>query len=423
MQGQTSTLTQCNATRKRNAQTFEAFIASVIDAIRARDHDLGLFAYLAETEALAAARALDAHHKSFQSLPLAGIPIAVKDIIDVAGMPTTFGCAAPIGYYAKQDASIVRRLKAQGAIVVGKSVTTELAFLEPACTLNPRGETFTPGGSSAGSAAVVSAGLLPLAIGAQTGGSVIRPAAFCGVSAIKPTFGLLDRFGVLSQSPSLDTLGFMANDLDDLALAMTACAPLAPAQPKPDALKVALLNSDLVNTAEDYMLALMDQLSDEFCETSCRIFQDHGLASCVEVRNQINDYELHHQFNSLCRDHSSTLSNHIKQAHQRGAQISTETYFSALTDAARLRETFAKLLIEYDCLIMPSTLGEPPKGLSSTGSSVFNGPWTLLGFPVVHLPLSTGPNGMPIGLQVIGAPYTDLNLLQSAKTIRTRLRV
>jgi Asp-tRNA(Asn)/Glu-tRNA(Gln) amidotransferase A subunit family amidase len=421
MQGQTATLAQCNATRKTNMQTFEAFIDCVLDAIRPRDRDLGLFEYLAESEALAAARALDADPERFKLLPLAGMPIAVKDIIDVAGMPTTFGCAAPIGYHAKKDASIVRRLKALGAIIIGKSVTTELAFLEPARTLNPRGETFTPGGSSAGSAAAVSAGLLPLAIGTQTGGSVIRPAAFCGVPAIKPTFGLLDRFGVLSQSPSLDTLGFMGNDLDDLARVMTACAPLAPAQPKPDALKIALLDSDFVNTAEDYMLALMDQLADAFYESTHRISQDHGLSRCVDVRNQINDYELHHQFNSLCRDHSSTLSHHIKQAHHRGAKIETEAYFSALTDTAMLRETFAKLLVEYDCLIMPSTLGEPPKGLSSTGNSVFNGPWTLLGFPVVHLPLSTGPNGMPIGIQVIGAHYTDLSLIQTAKTIATRL--
>jgi Asp-tRNA(Asn)/Glu-tRNA(Gln) amidotransferase A subunit family amidase len=213
----------------------------------------------------------------------------------------------------------------------------------------------------------------------------------------------------------------MGNDLDDLARVMTACAPLAPAQPKPDALKIALLDSDFVNTAEDYMLALMDQLADAFYESTHRISQDHGLSRCVDVRNQINDYELHHQFNSLCRDHSSTLSHHIKQAHHRGAKIETEAYFSALTDTAMLRETFTKLLVEYDCLIMPSTLGEPPKGLSSTGNSVFNGPWTLLGFPVVHLPLSTGPNGMPIGIQVIGAHYTDLSLIQTAKTIATRL--
>jgi Asp-tRNA(Asn)/Glu-tRNA(Gln) amidotransferase A subunit family amidase len=259
-------------------------------------------------------------------------------------------------------------------------------------------------------------------MGTQTGGSVIRPAAFCGVPAIKPTFGLIDRFGVLSQSPSLDTIGFMGNDLDDLAKIMTVCIPLAPAQPKPDALKIALLDSDFVNTAEDYMIALMDQLAHVFCEGTHRIFQDHGLSRCVDVRNQINDYELHHQFNSFCCDHSSNLSHHIKQAHYRGAKIETETYFSALTETAMLKETFNELLIEYDCLVMPSTLGEPPKGLSSTGSSVFNGPWTLLGFPVVHLPLSTGPNGMPIGLQVIGAPYTDLSLIQNAKTIATRLR-
>ena len=219
---------QCRSAIAQNGHSIETFIQTVLADIKTVNAELGLFEYIDEATALSEAASLDAlPPEQRATLPLAGLPFAVKDIIDVAGMPTAFGCVAPIGYNAQTDASIVKQFKAQGALVIGKAVTTELAFLEPSRTRNPRGLDFTPGGSSSGSAAVVAANLLPLAIGTQTGGSVIRPAAFCGVFAIKPSFGLIDRFGVLSQSPSLDTIGFMANELIDLVQVMQVCTPSA----------------------------------------------------------------------------------------------------------------------------------------------------------------------------------------------------
>ena len=409
---------QCRSAIAQNGQSIEAFIKTVLANIKTVNAELGLFEYIDEATVLSDAARLDAlSQEQRAALPLAGLPFAVKDIIDVADMPTAFGCAAPIGYSAQTDASIVKQLKAQGALVIGKTVTTELAFLEPSRTRNPRGLNFTPGGSSSGSAAVVAANLLPLAIGTQTGGSVIRPAAFCGVFAIKPSFGLIDRFGVLSQSPSLDTIGFMANALEDLAQVIQFCTPSAAPRPAKKPFRIALIEGNFIEQAAPYMKTLSGDISATCAPHITNVTLDDILARCAVLRGKINDYELHHQFNNLVQNHPQRLSSHILNAHKAGAAISTSSYFDALNETTALRLACSALLDEYDCLLMPSTLGEAPKGLASTGNSLFNGPWTLLGLPVVHLPVAKGPNSMPIGVQVIGALHRDQELLQQAQKI------
>ena len=409
---------QCRSAIAQNGQSIEAFIKTVLANIKTVNAELGLFEYIDEATVLSDAARLDAlPQEQRAALPLAGLPFAVKDIIDVADMPTAFGCAAPIGYSAKTDASIVKQLKAQGALVIGKTVTTELAFLEPSRSRNPRGLDFSPGGSSSGSAAVVAANLLPLAIGTQTGGSVIRPAAFCGVFAIKPSFGLIDRFGVLSQSPSLDTIGFIANALEDLAQVIQFCMPSAAPRPAKKPFSIALIEGNFIEQAAPYMKTLSDDISAACAPHITNVTLDDILARCAVLRGKINDYELHHQFNNLVQNHPQRLSSHILNAHKAGAAISTSRYFDALNETTALRQACSALLNEYDCLLMPSTLGEAPKGLASTGNSLFNGPWTLLGLPVVHLPVAKGPNSMPIGVQVIGALHRDQELLQQAQKI------
>ncbi len=409
---------QCRSAIAQNGQSIEAFIKTVLANIKTVNTELGLFEYIDEATVLSDAARLDALlPEQRAALPLVGLPFAVKDIIDVAGMPTAFGCAAPIGYSAQTDASIVKQLKAQGALVIGKTVTTELAFLEPSRTRNPRGLDFTPGGSSSGSAAVVAANLMPLAVGTQTGGSVIRPAAFCGVFAIKPSFGLIDRFGVLSQSPSLDTIGFMANALEDLAQVIQFCTPSAAPRPAKKPFSIALIEGKFIEQAAPYMKTLSGDISAACAPHITNVTLDDILARCAVLRGKINDYELHHQFNNLIQNHPQRLSSHILNAHKAGAAISTSSYFDALNETTALRQACSALLDEYDCLLMPSTLGEAPKGLASTGNSLFNGPWTLLGLPVVHLPVAKGPNSMPIGVQVIGAMHRDQELLRQAQKI------
>lgn len=399
----------------------EALISQVLENIQKQDSRLGLFEYIARDQALDAAKALDDAPDLRHELPLYGMPVAVKDIIDVAQMPTKFGCRAPIGYIAQSDAAVVRKLRSLGAIIIGKTVTTELAFLEPSRTLNPQGTAYTPGGSSSGSAAVVSADLLPLAIGTQTGGSVIRPASYCGIFAIKPSFSLIDRFGVLSQSPALDTVGFMANSLVDLSEVIDAFCPahLPTAENKP--LNIGMLRSSLISQAHEYVIDMLDRIQAKHSDMITPIQEQIGLENCVAVRNDINNFELNEKLAHLLANHPEDISKHIHQAAKEGALVSNQDYFSALETVSSLRDMFVRLFEKYDYLIMPSTVGEAPYGLSSTGSSIFNGPWTLMGFPVVNLPISKGPNSMPLGLQLIGRQMCDQKLLFDAQRLWAKI--
>lgn len=393
----------------------EALIANVLKNIDAQDARLGLFEYVARQEALSAARALDKAPNLRNELPLYGMPFAVKDIINVAQMPTKFGCKAPIGYVAQSDAAVVRKLRSLGAIIIGKTVTTELAFLEPSRTLNPRGTAYTPGGSSSGSAAVVSADLLPLAIGTQTGGSVIRPASYCGVFAIKPSFSLIDRFGVLSQSPSLDTVGMMANSLEDLSEVIDAFCPVRLASPRNEPLKIGMLHSGLISQADEYVLDILNSMQIQNSDMITPVEENLGLDNCVSLRNDINNFELNETFSSLLNNYPEDISLHIHQAARAGREISNQDYFGALQTVVFQRDAFARLFEKHDYLMMPSTIGEASLGLSSTGSSIFNGPWTLMGFPAVNLPISKGPNEMPVGIQLIGPQMCDQQLLFDAR--------
>ncbi|MDG1936473.1 MAG: amidase [Paracoccaceae bacterium] len=399
----------------------EALISQVLMNIDSQDARLGLFEFVANEEALTAARALDEAPNLRSEFPLYGMPFAVKDIIDVARMPTKFGCRAPIGYMAQSDAAVVRKIKSLGAIIIGKTVTTELAFLEPSRTLNPCGTAYTPGGSSSGSAAVVSADLLPFAIGTQTGGSVIRPASYCGIFAIKPSFSLIDRFGVLSQSPALDTVGFMANSLEDLSEVIDAFCPLNLTSPKNEPLKIGMLHSGLISQADGYVLDILNTMQLQNSDMITPVEENLKLDDCVSLRNDINNFELNEKFSRLLNDHPEDISSHIHQAARAGRAVSNSDYFGALEAVVSLRDGFAGLFEKHDYLMMPSTIGEAPLGLSSTGSSIFNGPWTLMGFPVVNLPIFKGPNEMPVGIQLIGPQMCDQQLLFDARRFWTKL--
>ena len=419
-----SSFTLCRKAIAERDNQIVSFIQDILGNIYAQNEILRAFEHLDTPSAIKTAEYLDSLTQNQRSsLPLAGIPFAVKDIIDVKGMPTNFGCKAPIGYTATTEANIIKLLRAQGAIVLGKSVTTELAFLEPSATLNPRGHEFTPGGSSSGSAASVAANLLPLAIGTQTGGSIIRPAAFCGIFAIKPTFGLIDRFGILNQSPSLDTIGFMANDLQDLSQVMRLCTAACPPRYRNKTLRIGALQDDLIETADPCTLQLLTETSQKCKDLIFPISSPIPLEKCVQLRMLINNFELHHQFNCIVQAHQKNLSQHVLTAYADGGTVCTNQYFDALNKTTSLRAQFASLFEEFDALIMPASLGEPPKGLDSTGDPVFNGPWTLLGFPVVNLPVAKGPNGMPLCLQLIGSLNRDLELLENAKRLSIYLHL
>ena len=400
----------------------------------------------------------------------------MKDVLDCAGMKTAFGCAAPIGYVAEEDAYLVRQLRKQGAIIVGKTVTCELAGANPSRTKNPRSPHVTPGGSSSGSAAAVAAGLCHVGIGTQTGGSIIRPSSFCGVFAIKvrkldvpplpdstlrrssgepvrslvlvlamllsanscspvsnrqPTFQLLSRHTCLSTCPSLDTLGFMANDLDDLIRVMEVCTSLRSTAVSGDKyfsgrpIRVGVVRDPVIlREAEEYTLRFLDATvsmlsSDAEAFKVGLLAEDIGIERSLELHKIIGGFEVHFKVNDVCTRSRGDVSERAKYTHRRGAGISAETYFRAVEEVdGPLRASFRKLLEDFDCLLLPSAPGEaPPLALDTTGDPVFNSTTTLLGFPAVTLPLFHGPNKLPVGMQIMGAPLEDLMLLEVAKSI------
>ena len=412
-----------------SGKTYEECIRAMLISIKSENEHLQCFEYVAIDEACADAKRLDCMSASeLAQLPLAGLAVGVKDIIDAEGMRTDFGCEAPIGYVADRDSWLVKQLKQRGAIVIGKAVTCELAGGFPSRTKNPKSDSVTPGGSSSGSAAAVSAKLCPLAIGTQTGGSIIRPSSFCGVFAIKPTFNLIDRMGTYSTCPSLDTLGFMANNLDDLFSVMKAISPNLTTRPTGfdnGTLKVAVLRDDAVTvaSAEACMLKLLDDTaarldaSDAFTVTV--LSEDIGVPRILELHKIISKFEVHYKNNDVCTKYPDKVSEKAKMTHHEGSKYTATEYFAAIEEVGNLRAAFRVLLSEkYDCFLLPSAPGEAPALKDDiTGNPVFNSPTTMLGLPCVTMPLGTGPSNLPLGLQVMGQPLGDLDVITMAMSI------
>lgn len=363
--------------------------------------------------------------------PLHGLPVGVKDIIDTLRIPTENGTPLDAGRVPLRDAFVVSRLKAAGAVIMGKTVTTELAFLDPGRTRNPHDMSRTPGGSSSGSAAAVASGMVPLAIGTQTGGSVIRPAAFCGVTGFKPSFGRIPRSGVLAQSQSLDTVGVFARDAGDAALLADqlfghdAGDPATAPAPPPRLLETALSTPPVKPTfafvrppgwerAEPQTVAAFEELADALGDQCFHVDLPAHFEDAAELRARINFAEMARCYYRYGRDGDGVIGPQIAAAIRAGGEISARDYLAALdwrdVFNAGLREVFERA----DALLLPATLGPAPVGLRSTGDAIFNGLWTLCGTPAITLPLLTSEEGLPMGVQLIGSRDNDARLMRTA---------
>jgi Asp-tRNA(Asn)/Glu-tRNA(Gln) amidotransferase A subunit family amidase len=408
-------------------------VEDCIARIEAREAEVQAWAWFDPDHARAQARALDAHRLSGRPIgPLHGLPVGLKDIIDTARIPTENGCALDAGRVPSRDAFVVERLKAAGALIMGKTVTTELAFMHPGKTRNPHDPARTPGGSSSGSAAAVADGMIPLAVGTQTGGSVIRPASFCGVTGFKPTFGAIPRRGILMQSPTLDTVGVFAHDPAGAALIAevlfghdAADSATAPA-PAPHLLDTARSDPPLApvfafvrtpgwdvtdpETREAFQ-ELQDQLADRIFEVELpAIFDRAG-----ELRQRINFAEMARYYHRYWRDGRDQLGEPTLNALEEGNATLACDYLMALDWPAVLNSGLDEIFDRCDAILCPSAPGPAPDGLESTGNSVFNGIWTFCGTPAVSVPILTASRGLPIGVQVIGPRGNDGRLLRSAR--------
>jgi len=392
--------------------------------IAEREPVVGAWAHLDPDKVLTAARALDL---AARRGPLHGVPIGVKDLIDTADLPTEYGSPIYRGHRPGADAAAVALARAAGALVLGKTVTTEFATYHPGKTANPHDPARTPGGSSSGSAAAVADRMAPLAFGTQTAGSVIRPAAFCGIVGFKPSFGTIPRAGVKLLADSLDTVGVMARTVDDVALFFAVLSgrpefdrPAAPTAPI-IGLRLTLPGAASPSNATLSLIEAAARRA-EACGATLRPLQlPVGFERLVEAHKTVMAYEAAGALAYERLVHHAALSPALAALLDEGAAIDAARYDAAREDATRIGATVAGAMAELDAVLAPAAFDEAPLGLDATGDPVFCRAWTLLQLPCLTLPAGHGPHDMPIGAQLIAGPRRDARLLATARFVEAAL--
>ena len=408
-------------------------VQSCLDRIAQTDGDIKAWAYLDADKAMEQAAVLDRRRQAgFATGPLHGLPVALKDIIDTRDMPTERGTPIFAGRQSEDDARIVEMLREAGAVIMGKTVTTEMAFVHANETRNPHNPDRTPGGSSSGSAAAVAAGHVPLAIGTQTNGSVIRPASFCGTFGFKPTRGMIPRTGVLQTSKSLDQIGTFARTLQDAAMLADAISAYdqrdveSYAYARPSTLKGSREDAPVEPALVWFNLPFNDRLSEaasEGLESVMDVLGAHvtrmdpanQLGELVAVQARIHEYEIARHQAAVFDGHWDQVSDTLKPIIERARQISEGEYQDALAVKASAESFFAEFFQDYDAIVAPSAAGEAVPFGTNTGDPIFCTLWTLAGLPCVTLPLLVGETGLPIGVQLIGPAHKDDRLLRTAR--------
>ena len=413
--------------------TSAELVGDCLARIEEFEPDVQAWAFLDRDHALAQAKALDLRRQEGKALgPLHGVPIGIKDIFDTGDMPTELGSPLWVGRTPRRDAAVVARLRAAGAVIVGKTVTTEYAYFYPGKTRNPHDRGRTPGGSSSGSAAAVAAAMVPGAIGSQTNGSVIRPAAFCGVVGFKPTHGLIPRSGALMLSRTLDHVGLFARSVEDAALlaetlagfdeedpdtrpvARPPFAAVAAGEP-PLPPRFAFVRSLAWKHAEPVTEEAFAELVEALGEQASEVELGPGFDRVIDSHRTIMEVEMAH---NLYRDYEQgrdQLSSQLCQLIERGREYKAIEYTRAIAGIDPLNAALAAVFDEFDAILTPAAPGEAPRGLASTGNPVFCTTWTYLGVPAVTLPLLRSETGLPLGVQLVGQRGNDARLLRTAR--------
>ena len=390
--------------------TSEALVAACLERIAERDEAVRAWAFIDRAAALAQARALDRLPRRSR---LHGVPFGIKDIIDTAELPTEYASPIYRDHRPKADAACVTLLKEAGCVILGKTVTTEFANNHPSQTRNPHNPAHTPGGSSSGSAAAVADFMVPLALGTQTGGSVIRPAAYCGTFAIKPSFGAINRAGTKFLAESLDTIGIFARSAQDLALAMEVLTDRVPATTAGRA-RIGICRTPRWSLADSTVQATVEEAARLLAKAGAQVREFElpaGSAELFDRHKVIMGYETARALGWEYWNHREQLSPTLRARLDEGWQVPRADYDAMREQARRLRRELAERLREVDFLLTPSAPSEAPASLASTGDPVFNRAWTLLGVPCVTIPHGKGPHGLPLAVQLVGAHERDMPLL------------
>jgi Asp-tRNA(Asn)/Glu-tRNA(Gln) amidotransferase A subunit family amidase len=393
--------------------TPRAVIDICAEAIVAQEKDVRAFVALDLDTARRAAE--DAR---LTSLPLRGLPVAFKDIFDTVDLPTQYGSPIYAGNRPRADATAVALTRRAGGIVIGKTVTTEFASLVPSVTRNPHNLEYTPGGSSSGSCAAVAAGMVPVAFGTQTAGSVIRPAAFCGVAGLKPSYRLIPLVGVKDVSWHLDTGGVFGAGVADVAFvaAVVTGRDLRVDRATPSAPRIALVRTQLWNEASAAMQGAIETAALNAATAGAKVSEvklPPLLEEAYAAQYVIQDYESVHALAFEYDRHRDRIDPRLRDALDKGAKISADDYDAARRTASRGRRVLADTMSDYDVILTPSAPSVAPHGFVTTGNAMFNRLWTLMGPPCINVPgLSDG--GLPLGVQIVGRFGRDRSALEAA---------
>jgi len=404
--------------------TCEAVVRACLERIGEREHEVHAWASIDPELSLRRARELD---RAATRGPLHGVPIGIKDIIDTADLPTEMGSPIYRGHRPATDAACVALARAAGAVILGKTVTCEFAGMTPGATANPHNLAHTPGGSSSGSGAAVADFMVPVAYGTQTGGSVLRPAAYCGVFGFKPSFGAFNRRGVYPAAESLDTIGLIARSLDDLELVAAVLELRTPSAP--DALdrppRIGLCRTPLWDKAQPETVSAVEDAAQRLGRAGARLSEvalpEEFAGLRHAARETINNYEraaaMAHEWSTDRERIRERLGKRIAL----GRAMPHEEYAAALRLGEDCRARLPEVFGDIDILLAPCTNGEAPRGLGETGDPGFQTIWTILYTPTLALPTHRGPNGLPVAIQLVGRRRDDRRLLACARWVWQRL--
>lgn len=432
------TATQAAAEMASGALSAVDYNRACLDRIAELEPTVHAFIHLDPEHVLAQAKALDERRRNGKPLgALHGVPVAIKDIFDTADYKTECGSLLLKGRQPMRDCTMVARLRAAGAVIIGKTVSTEFAYFHPGATRNPHDLERTPGGSSSGSAAAVAAGMVPLAVGSQTNGSVIRPASFCGVYGVKPTHGMISRHGALILSRKLDHVGVFSRTLADSALILGVLAgydendedtrlvaspvfieTLGEQPPSPPLL--AFVRTPVWEKADSECRAAFEKLAKSLGDRAVTVDLPESFAGAWDDQRVIMATDMAHNFGALVERGGEASSKQLRDLLAEGGETDALRYLAAQSNAKRYALDLDEIFKKYDAILTPSAPGIAPKGMA-TGNPAFNTLWSLTGLPAVSLPLLSGEGGMPIGVQLVGSAGDDARLLRTANWLANKL--
>lgn len=384
--------------------------------VAAREEAVQAWVHIDAQQVLSDARARDAEKPGSA---LHGIPVAIKDIIDTADMPTGYGSPIYAGHRPRADAACVTLLRNAGAVIMGKTVTAEFAMSHPGKTCNPLNTGHTPGGSSSGSAAAVADYMVPLALGTQTGGSVLRPAAFCGIVGFKPTFDAINTVGVKANTKSFDTIGLMGRTVADVALAfsvMTRHDAVGFALPRINRPSIGFYRTFQWSKAEEATHAALEDAASRLAKAGARVSEitmPEKFNELVGARSKVGDFESSRALAWERRNFEEKIA--VREKLRKADAVTLDQYIAAQKVLGECRRLLEITFGDFDVLLVPSAPGEAPEGLTTTGDSVFNQIWTALHTPAVTVPVFKGPAGLPMGAQFVGPYGEDYRTLACAE--------